>query len=112
MRFNSARLTEFEDLRAALHRVIEKLPETLQSDPDVQRLKAVSTRGAVTLVHFINRHDTSSSQFKDAEFSRATVTELWEAGEADVRDAIAHPEWRQLTDLGHGIRVYDITKQR
>jgi NTE family protein len=112
MRFNSARLTEFEDLRAALHRVIEKLPETLQSDPDVQRLKAVSTRGAVTLVHFINRHDTSSSQFKDAEFSRATVTDLWEAGEADVRDAIAHPEWRRLTDLGHGIRFYDITKQR
>jgi NTE family protein len=112
MRFNSARLTEFEDLRAALHRVIEKLPETLQSDPDVQRLKAVSTRGAVTLVHFINRHDTSSSQFKDAEFSRATVTDLWEAGEADVRDAIAHPEWRHLTDLGPGIRFYDITKQR
>ena len=112
MRFNLARIKEVEELRAALHRVIEKMPETLQSDPDVERLKAVSTRGAVTLVHFINRHDTSSSQFKDAEFSRATVKELWEAGEADVRDAIAHPEWRRLTDLGHGMRVYDITKQR
>jgi NTE family protein len=112
MRFNLARLKDIEDLRAALHRVVEKLPETLQSDPDVQQLKAASTRGAVTVVHFINRHDTSSSQFKDAEFSRATVTELWEAGEADVRDAIAHHEWRQLTDLGHGIRFYDITKQR
>jgi len=109
VRFNSARLREFEDLRAALHRVIEKLPEALQSDPDVQRLKAVSTRGAVTLVHFINHRDTNSSHFKDAEFSHATVTQLWSAGEDDVRDAIAHPEWRRLTDLGHGIRIYDIT---
>jgi NTE family protein len=109
-RFNSARLKEFEELRARLHRVLEKLPEALQSDPDVQKLKAVSTRGAVTLVHFINRHDTYSSHFKDAEFSRATVTELWEAGQSDVRHAIAHPEWRRLTDLGHGMRVYDITR--
>jgi NTE family protein len=109
-RFNSARLKEFEELRARLHRVLEKLPEALQSDPDVQKLKAVSTRGAVTLVHFINRHDTSSSHFKDAEFSRVTVAELWEAGQTDVRHAIAHPEWRRLTDLGHGMRVYDITR--
>jgi NTE family protein len=109
MRFNTARLKEFEDLRADLHAVLEKLPEALQSDPDVQRLKAVSTRGAVTLVHFTNRHSTYSSHFKDTEFSRATVTELWAAGEADVRHAIDHPEWRRLTDLGHGIRYYDIT---
>jgi NTE family protein len=109
VRFNAARLKEFEDLRAAMHRLIEKLPEALRSDPDAERLKAISTRGAVTLIHFTNRHGTQSSHFKDAEFSRATVDELWEAGETDVREAIAHPEWRHLTDLGHGIRVYDIT---
>jgi NTE family protein len=107
---NAAHLKEVEGLRAALHRVIEKLPEALQSDPDVQRLKAVSTRGAVTLVRFINRHDTYSSHFKDAEFSRATVAELWEGGQDDVRQAIAHPEWPRLTDLGYGIRIYDITR--
>jgi NTE family protein len=107
---NAARLKELEELRAVLHRVIEKLPEALQSDPDVQRLKAASTRGAVTLVHFINRHDTYSSHFKDFEFSRATVSELWEAGQDDVLHAIAHPEWPRLTDLGHGMRVYDVTR--
>jgi NTE family protein len=109
VRLNAARLKELEDLRAALHRLIEKLPEGLRSDPDVVRLGAISTRGAVTLVHFTNRHDTQSSHFKDAEFSRATVDELWAAGETDVREAIAHPEWRHLTDLGHGVRVFDIT---
>jgi NTE family protein len=62
------------------------------------------------LVHFINRHDTYSSHFKDFEFSRATVSELWEAGQDDVLHAIAHPEWPRLTDLGHGMRVYDVTR--
>jgi NTE family protein len=61
VRFNAARLKEFEDLRAALHRLIEKLPDGLRADPDVQRLGAVSTRGAVTLIHFTNRHGTRSS---------------------------------------------------
>jgi NTE family protein len=109
MFLNLSRLQEFEDLRAAVNRLLDKLPEGLQSDPDAQRLKAVSTRGAVTLVHFTNRHGTCSSHFKDTEFSRVTVDELWAAGESDVRQAIAHPEWRSLTDLGHGIRIYDIT---
>jgi NTE family protein len=109
VRMNAARLKELEDLRGALHRLIGKLPEALRSDPDVERLSAISTRGAVTLVRFTNRHSTQSSHFKDAEFSRATVDELWAAGEMDVREAIAHPEWRHLTDLGHGIRIYDIT---
>lgn len=109
-RVNISRMQEIEELRAALGRVIDKLPETPQSDPDVQKLKAVSTRGALTLVHFINRHNTYSSHFKDCEFSRATVNELWNAGQSDVRHAMTRPELRQATDLGHGMRIYDATR--
>jgi NTE family protein len=109
-RFNASRVRELEEIRASLRRVIEKLPEALQSDPDVQRLKAVSTRGAITLVHFINRHNTYSSNLKDCEFSRATVSELWKAGHDDVRHAMNRPELSQVTDLGHGIRIFDATR--
>ena len=55
------------------------------SASDVQRLRAVSSRGAITLVHFIDRHNTRSQDFKDCEFSRATITELWDGGFNDVR---------------------------
>jgi NTE family protein len=109
-RVNVSRVREIEDLRASLRRVIEKLPEALQSDPDVQRLKAISMRGAITLVHFINRHNTHSSNVKDCEFSRATVNELWQAGHNDVRHAINRPAWSQVTDLGHGLRIFDATR--
>lgn len=109
-RVNTSRLQDFEEVRAALGRVMEKLPESLQSDPDVKKLKAISRRGALTLVHFINRHDTHSSYFKDCEFSRATVNELWNAGQSDVRHAITRPALRQAIDLGHGMRIYDATR--
>jgi NTE family protein len=109
-RFNTTRLKELEDLRGSLRRVLEKLPKALLSDPDVQRLCAVSTRGPVTLVHFINRHNTRSLDFKDCEFSRATVTDLWEGGHNDVRQAIANPDWRRVTDVAEGIRVFDLNR--
>lgn len=105
-RFNTARLKEIEDRRAALRRVLEKLPKALLSDPDVQQLRAISTRGALTIVHFINRHNTGSLDFKDYEFSRATVMELWEGGYSDVLRSIANPEWRRVTEVAEGIRVF------
>lgn len=109
-RVSISRVQEFEETRAALGRVIDKLPKNLQDDPDVQKLRAVSTRGKLTLVHFINQHNTSSSHFKDCEFSRATVNELWDAGQRDVRHATTQSELQQAIELGHGMRIYEATR--
>jgi NTE family protein len=108
-RFNIARLKEMEELRASLRRLLGKLPESALSDPDVQRLGTVSTRGPVTIVHFVNRHNTRSLDFKDYEFSRATMTDLWEGGQNDVRRSIANPELHSVTELAEGLRVFDLT---
>jgi len=57
----------------------------------------------------VNRHDTRSSDFKDYEFSRTTVNDLWQGGHDDVRRAISHPaEACRMTDLGNGVRAYDL----
>ncbi|RZF27921.1 patatin-like phospholipase family protein [Paraburkholderia sp. UYCP14C] len=111
MRFSGARLKEQEELRASLRRMLDKIPPELQSDPDVQRLTAISTRGEVALVHFTNHHNTRSSDFKDYEFSRATVNELWEGGLGDVRSAIERQAWRHAVELAHDIKVIDLTPQ-
>jgi NTE family protein len=109
-RYNTTRLKEFEELRSALHRVLGKLPKSALSDPDVKRLSAVSTRGRITLVHFINRHNTRSLDFKDYEFSRATVMDLWEGGHDDVRRSMANPDWDRATELAEGIRTFDLSR--
>ncbi|MDN5848581.1 MAG: patatin-like phospholipase family protein [Nitrococcus sp.] len=108
-RFNVTRLKEFEELRASLHRLLGKLPKSALSDPDVQRLSQVSTRGAVTLVHFINRHNTRSLDFKDYEFSRATMTDLWQGGHDDVTRSISNFKWHRATEVAAGMRVFDLT---
>lgn len=110
-RFNTDRIREQEQLRGALRRLLEKLPPSFQSDPDVQALAKVSTRGPITLVHLINRHVSRCQEFKDGDFARATVMELWEAGRSDARRITVHPEWSNVTELGEGLRIHDLTRR-
>jgi NTE family protein len=107
-RFSHAQIERIESLRSALADVIARLPATLRSDPQVQRLAEISQRGPVSLVHLVNRHDTKSSDFKDYEFSRATVDDLWQAGHDDVQRVVHHPDVCHITDLGNGVRVFDL----
>ena len=107
-RFSHAQIQRIESLRSALVDVIARLPAKLRSDPQVRKLAEISQRGPVSLVHLINRHDTQSSDFKDYEFSRATVDELWQAGRGDVQRVLKQPDTCRVTDLGNSVRIFDI----
>lgn len=107
-RFSYDQVRAIEELRSTLADVIAKLPAKLRADPQVRKLEVISRRGPLSLVHLINRCDTKSSDFKDYEFSRATVDQLWQAGDADVQKVLQHPETCRVTDLGNGVRVFDL----
>jgi NTE family protein len=109
-RFNTTRVKELDEMRATLARVLRKLPPELDSDADVQRLKATSERRKITIAHLINRRYAHSAHSKDYDFSRATVRELWASGLDDVRRTCAHPELLKGTEFGHGVRVYDLAR--
>jgi hypothetical protein len=38
------------------------------------------------------------------------VSDLWSAGLSDVRRLLTDPEWLRVTELGAGLRVYDLVK--
>jgi NTE family protein len=109
-RFNSTQLRQRMQLKAAFRRLLDKLPARLRDDPDVALLAQASLHTEISLVQLINRHDTRSSSFKDYEFSRATVNELWNAGRDDVRRTVTHPEWCRATQHHEGLREFDLTR--
>ena len=108
VRFSVDQMRKIEDLRSALADVIGRLPKSMRADPKVRKLEAISRRGPVSLVRLVNRCDTKSYDFKDYEFSRATVDELWRTGHNDVQMVLAHPEACTVTDLGNGLRIFDL----
>jgi len=107
-RFSYDQVRTIESMRSTIADVLAKLPAKLRSDPQVKKLEEISHRGPLTLIHLVNRHDTKSSDFKDYEFSLATVNDLWLAGHDDVQRVLRHPETCQVTDLGNGVRVLDL----
>jgi NTE family protein len=107
-RLNVRRIQELEDMRGALQRLLHKLPQRLRADPDVARLEQVATRGALTLVHLINRRVSQSPEFKDGDFSRATVLELWQAGRGDFQRLLTHGPGVAVQQVGDKLRVVDL----
>ena len=109
-RFNTRRVKELGEMRAALERLLGKLPAKLRSDPDVLRLGALCDTGRITIAHLINRRLSHSAQSKDYDFSRATVNELWAAGLEDVRRSVANFASMKARKIGDGIQIYDLTR--
>jgi len=107
-RYSLDEARELEAIRSSLAAVLAKLPAKLRSDPEVRKLEHISRRGRLTVIRLVNRHDTKSSDFKDYEFSRATVNDLWLAGHDDVRRVLERPDTCRITDIGNGFRVLDL----
>ena len=110
-RSNTTRVTELQQMKSALKRVLEKIPGEFKADADVKALEVICSCPHVDIVHLINRRYSYSAFSKDYEFSRATVRQLWEAGLEDIRRTMAHPDWQKETDPGEGIGVYDLTRK-
>jgi len=94
--------------RRAMHRLLAKLPEDFQDDPDAQLLREASNDASVTVVHLINRRKAWSRDSKDYEFSRKSVNERWEDGVRDARQTLDHPNFRNRHKPGISIEVLDL----
>jgi NTE family protein len=109
-RFNTTRVKEMEDMRELLERVIARLPARLKADPDVLRLAESARPARMTIAHLINRTLSNSATWKDYEFSRATMNELWAAGLHDVRKGVTKERRLAREDAREGTHIVDLTR--
>jgi NTE family protein len=107
-RFSAERIKELGDLRAALCGLLKTLPDELRANPGAQKLAAFCDDREWTIGRLTNPSLSHASNTKDYEFSRATVREHWDAGLDDVRRSVANRDWIKPTDIGPGVRVYDL----
>lgn len=108
-RMNTDAVSANVNLQQALSDLIRKLPPALRNDASVKALSAQMTHKPIDIVHLIYRNRPYELDSKDYEFSRTTVQEHWEAGERDMRNTLAHPEWLKTT-TANGVTTYDLTE--
>jgi NTE family protein len=101
-------IKKLAEMKAALTRLLGKLPASLKNDPDVQKLAPVRDVGEMTIARLTNRGLSHAGYSMDYEFSRATVNELWATGVEDVRRSVAAIESMRPTEIGCIARLYDL----
>jgi NTE family protein len=94
----------------AAQRLIARLPAALKNDPDVRALSQMRCESAVDVVHLIYRSKHYESQSKDYEFSRLSMQEHWDAGQADMAHTLLDPRWIHRPRNGSGVQVFDLAE--
>jgi NTE family protein len=108
-RLNTTNELDRQVISQAAKRLIAKLPPNLRDDPDVRALARLRAESAVDVVHLIYRSKHYESQSKDYEFSRLSMQEHWESGQADMAHTLHDPRWLGRARNASGVRVFDLT---
>jgi NTE family protein len=101
-------IKKLAEMKAALTRLLARLPPAFKNDPDVQKLAPIRNVGEMTIARVTNRGLSHAGYSMDYEFSRATVRELWATGLEDVRRSVESIGSMQPTAIGCIARLYDL----
>jgi NTE family protein len=111
-RMNTDMSLKEHQVKAALRRLLDRLPNEFRGLPEYAEVAAFTKENAVTVVHFVNRRRKFHSNAKDYEFSRVTMREHWSAGREDADASLGHREWIRRRLPKHGVAVFDLGADR
>jgi NTE family protein len=110
-RLNTTAVLGREALAQAVRRLAARLPRKYRDDPDLKVIRAASHETAVTVVHLIYRRRRYEAHSRDFEFSRVSMREHWQAGQADMAATLNHPAWLKRRRPREGVHVFDLGRE-
>jgi NTE family protein len=105
----SAEALRRSDMRAAIRRVLDKLPGDLAQDQDVAALAALATEHPLSLVQLIHRANAWEGGSRDYEFSQRTMREHWQSGRAAVAETMANSRVLAQNIVDGRTAAFDLT---
>lgn len=95
------------DIRHNLETLLEKLPDGLKNEPEVEFLRSIACVTTMDIAQLIYRPNEIQGWYKDYEFSRQTMRERWEKGLSDTRLTLAASPWLEPAPREAGARAFD-----
>lgn len=96
------------DLRNVIKQLGEKLPLTARNNAEVRALLVQGEVGSVNVVRLVMKALPDDDQFKDIDFSQATIKTRWQAGAADAERMFSHQTWLLPLAPGVGMAVHEL----
>ncbi len=110
-RMNTEASASHLNAQQAMADLMNRLPAALRKHPAVAAMCAQFTHEPIDVIHLIYRDKPYELESKDYEFSRAAVEEHWEAGERDMRNTLAHPDWlHSAAGQVNGVTTWDLAE--
>jgi NTE family protein len=106
-----SRIQEREELRAAVRHLIAKLPDDLKGTEDARRLATLSKKQNLGWVRIINHEKSRAGSKEGSDFSRSSVTRLWNAGRDEVRRLLRDKPWESQSLAFQGVRFFETSKE-
>ncbi|MBW4330994.1 patatin-like phospholipase family protein [Stakelama sp. CBK3Z-3] len=96
-------------VRAAIRKVLDKLPKEFTDDPDVHALRDMAAEMPVNLVQLIYRANAWEGGSRDFEFSQRTMREHWQSGRQAVGETMAKSRLVAQNILDGRTAAFDLT---
>lgn len=97
-----------QEMRRALQRTIERLPESARQDPEVRAIADLARRRSDNIIHLIYHSKIYEGQSKDYEFGLSAMRAHWQSGLDDIRRTLADPRRLDPPAPDLGIVTHDI----
>jgi NTE family protein len=96
------------DLRNVIKQLGEKLPLATRNKADVRAMLAQGEVGGVNVVRLVMKALPDDDQFKDIDFSKATIATRWKAGAEDAERMFGHQSWLKPLAAGVGMAIHEL----
>ena len=103
-----AAMRRTHDLRRRIALLGERLPAASRADVDIRRCLSEASDATMTVLHLVHEGNADDLPTKTVDFSSASVTRRWRAGETDVAISLAHPRWLAPPSRLSGIVVHEV----
>ena len=97
-----------QEMRRALQRTIEKLPESAKRDPEIRALADLARHSSHNIIHLIYQSKIYEGHSKDYEFGLSAMRAHWQSGLDDIRRTLAEPRRLDPPAPELGIVTHDV----
>jgi NTE family protein len=100
-----------QEMRRALQRTIEKLPESAKRDPEMLAIANLARHSSHNIIHLIYQSKIFEGHSKDYEFGLSAMRAHWQSGLEDIRRTLAEPRRLDLPPPELGIVTHDVHRR-
>jgi NTE family protein len=96
-------------LRHVIGRLVEKIPKEARKTDEVGQLASFGCTTQMHVVRLLAPRLDAENHTKDIDFSRAGISNRWQAGYAACKDALERAAWQGRFDPLDGVILHDTT---